>query len=47
MNRSLILGACFIGGFVAIILCIPLIGSAAPSVTTGGVSPIAAPQRSN
>jgi hypothetical protein len=39
MNRSLMLGACFIGGLIVIILCIPLIASSAPGVITGGISP--------
>ena len=40
MNRSLMLGAFFIGGLIAIILCIPLISSSTPGVITGGISPI-------
>jgi hypothetical protein len=40
MNRSLMLGACFIGGFIVIVLCIPLIASSAPGVITSGISPL-------
>ncbi|WP_413709390.1 hypothetical protein [Rhizobium sp. Rhizsp82] len=40
MNKSLMLGACFIGGLIVIILCIPLIASSAPGVITGGISPL-------
>ena len=40
MNRSLMLGACFIGGLIVITLWIPLIASSTPGVITGGISPL-------